>query len=738
MGRGELTVGTRYLHKEQAYVVRRVLAGGKVEVENLTFGGATIVPLIDLWTAWASEELVLGRRGKYAVAGGDPAVLTNHTLADFDVLPEKQRAEAWRRYQIILPLLQLPAKERTRTAIADYVAQNFSPANEEGEYGSQRRRGATGTATSTASIERWLKAYNESGGDISSLVPATHRSGALGRSRLKGDHDRIIEAVIAECIANPARRTAYEVYLEVVRRIEQENRTTPAGRPKLDLPSEMTVRRRIDATGRHLVLRRQLSRIEAEAEAGVMPTAKPTRILERVEIDHTLLDLFVVDEDDRFPIGRPTLTLALDVYSGYPYGLYVGFEPPSYLTVQSCLLHGIMPKPDVRQLYGTQHDWPVFGLPETVVVDNGKEFIGRSLRDACGQLGINLSQMPVQKPWYKGAVERFFRTHNTGLLHSLPGTSYSNIVDRGDYDAVRHACISLNAFIEMLHVFIVDVYAESWHKGKGGIPARLWERSISQGFSPVAPPAARDLRIMLYGSEERTVQRSGIEFESLRYQSADLIQLRSGKGTGRTEQVPIRYNPADLGSIYVYDHKAGSWLEVASTDAGYAQGLPLWKHRRIREVLLREKGEVNIVALAEAKRRIQEIHAREYDQTRKIRGRRSAARYLGIGTMGQAEPPAATPAVQPPAPPTGQASNVADAPPNKPRKTKSKATTPPQLVASTLGVDEVTTDQPVASQPADVSRYSLYDQDDAEGWGGDYHLPKASTNPTVLHKGERR
>jgi len=43
----------------------------------------------------------------------------------------------------------------------------------------------------------------------------------------------------------------------------------------------------------------------------------PTEILERVEIDHTVLDLFLVDVDDRLPIGRPTLTTALDVYSGF-------------------------------------------------------------------------------------------------------------------------------------------------------------------------------------------------------------------------------------------------------------------------------------------------------------------------------------------------------------------------------------------------------------------------------------
>jgi len=43
---------------------------------------------------------------------------------------------------------------------------------------------------------------------------------------------------------------------------------------------------------------------------------KPTRIAERVEIDDTPLDLVVVDLEDSLPTGRPTITYAIDVYSG--------------------------------------------------------------------------------------------------------------------------------------------------------------------------------------------------------------------------------------------------------------------------------------------------------------------------------------------------------------------------------------------------------------------------------------
>src|SRR3546814_9200103 len=40
-----------------------------------------------------------------------------------------------------------------------------------------------------------------------------------------------------------------------------------------------------------------------------------TAVLQQVQIDHTVVDLMIVDEYDRVPIGRPYLTIAIDVFS---------------------------------------------------------------------------------------------------------------------------------------------------------------------------------------------------------------------------------------------------------------------------------------------------------------------------------------------------------------------------------------------------------------------------------------
>jgi len=607
MARLRFTLGTRYRRHGAVFLVRDTLANARVVVENLTSGGQEVTPIHDLVTAWTVGALVF--EGPGLRAGADNLEWTPEPLtrADLQSVASSQRDEAWRRYTLIQPLLALPASAWARPALAAYAAT---------------ARGDDGAPVSRGSLERWLRAFVESGYDIRALVPATDRSGARGFSRLSPEVETIVRAVLAACAAAPRYRTGSDVYLLVLARVADANQgRAPAD--QLPPPSLRTIYRHITRAGTPGIVRR-LSRGERQALRPVGVGPAPTRVLERVEIDHTVLDVILVDGEDRRPIGRPTLTLALDVHSGFPLGCYVGFEPPSYRTVQSCLLHAILPKEDVRARYGTQHPWPTYGLPETLVVDNGPEFVGRDLDDACAQLGITLERTPVRQPWYKGSIERYFGTHNTGLVHTLPGATGPT----GGDDPSGQACLTLDAFWRVLHVFLLDIYAERFHTGLNGIPARRWDQGIAAAAPPCLPVSAADLRILLGRCAARAVRRTGIAFACLRYQSPDLTPLRQRLGGAATAR--IKYDPADLGTLYVFDAEPpGRWLHVPAIDQAYARGLSLWAHRVIRAQVLRERGRVDMSALAAAKAQIEEVVQREYAQTRRQRRRKAAARFLG-------------------------------------------------------------------------------------------------------------
>jgi putative transposase len=99
------------------------------------------------------------------------------------------------------------------------------------------------------------------------------------------------------------------------------------------LPSEV---------GRQVRERRRLVRGSAETQ----------RPLERVEIDHTLVDTHIVDAKDGGPLGRPWLTIAIDVFTRVVLGFYLALEPPSRLSLALCLRHAILPKDDWLERVG--------------------------------------------------------------------------------------------------------------------------------------------------------------------------------------------------------------------------------------------------------------------------------------------------------------------------------------------------------------------------------------------------
>jgi len=646
MGRLHLTAGTRYLRDGRAQVVRQVLRDGRLLVEDQSVGGEAVVTRAELTAAWAEGRLRFEVRGPGARARGDAALATAYTIADFHLVAEGERAEAWRRYTLIRPLLAWPPHERTRRAIAQHLVDTRV------RHGLDLDR-APG-AVSRTSVERYLRAFEASGGDIRALAPATTR-GDAGGTRLGAEVEEMIQGVLAECRAAPAQRTVRDVYLMVVNRVRDANVARPF-EERLPLPSRNTVYRRVGAVGPATVLRRRPGPGERRAGAGVWPGPRVARPLERVELDHTPLDLIVVDEADRLPIGRPTVTLALDVYSGLPVGLHVGFEAAGYGAAMRCLLHAILPKEDARARYGTAHPWVAYGLPETLVVDRAPHLVGGDLGDACGQLGIRLEPSPAGRPWFKGAIERQFRTHNTGLVHGLPGTTFSNVLARGEYDAEGMACISLARFREILHMYLLDVYGQEWNRGVGGVPAQRWAEALAGGWTPALSHDAAEIRLLLGRSAVRTIQRAGIDHLCLRYQSRDLDALRRALPAGTP--VALKYDPEDLGALHVQvpaaqrDPEGSAWLRVPALHQEYAGGLSLWKHRVIQGQARVERGRaVNVEALAEAKGRIQTLVEEEFRRTRRGRRRTAGARYLGVGV----ETPAVAPVSH-----TARAENVVE------------------------------------------------------------------------------
>lgn len=568
-------------------------AGASMNLVDAGTGEIHAVPSSTIVNAFVDGEL--------QVKGRKPSSDRIGSSLGWDDIPERERSIAEYRYEVIKPFIGLGPSERVQ-AIRQYVAtRRVATHSQEDELQ---------TAVSVPSIYRWLKALKEGDGAIQALIPKLAKRGNKTSSRINPETESIMEQVINDLSTTQLQVGIDTLYQKTLSQIRDENRYR---KDKLPAVSRSTVARRVkqkDIDGK-LTLKR--NRRALNLRTTQYDTLRPAEFpLDRVEIDHTILDVIVVDEINREPIGRPTLTLALDVCTKWPLGFYTGFEPPSFDTIQACLIHGILPKEGYRDLYGTQRDWLAFGVPETLVVDNGRDFAGRNLEDACVALGIELERMPVRTPHYKGSVERFFRTLNTGLIHSLPGTTFSNAVERGDYQSEKEAALTLGELDRLIVKFIVDVYAEDLHTGIEAIPARHWERFVNDGFLQRLE-SRESLIINLGRIDYATLHHYGIDFKTIRYNLPTLGPLRARLEQTNDRKVKFKYNPRDLGAIFVFDRFEERYIEVPTLNPDYACGLSLWQHSKIRKYTLQQRDRPNPADLGEVKRALdQEIEAAKH------------------------------------------------------------------------------------------------------------------------------
>lgn len=109
-----------------------------------------------------------------------------------------------------------------------------------------------------------------------------------------------------------------------------------------------------------------------------------------MQIDHTPADVILVDSFERKPIGRPWVTLAIDIATRMVTGYHVSFEAPSRLAVALCLTRAVTPKAELLAELECPVPWPAQGKPHSIHVDNGRDFRSRAFQSACAARGIDL------------------------------------------------------------------------------------------------------------------------------------------------------------------------------------------------------------------------------------------------------------------------------------------------------------------------------------------------------------
>lgn len=224
------------------------------------------------------------------------------------------------------------------------------------------------------------------------------------------------------------------------------------------------------------------------------------------------------------------------------------------------------------------------GIPENVVIDNGKDYTSNHFESICLNLGINMNIVPPFSGECKPHVERVFGTLSSELFEQIPGYIGHNVAQRAEIQArksfadkiksqekwreeqrlktddekkawrdawkIKKENIGLDLTV-MISADELQMWCDNWadnlyeqreHKGLKTKPILKWNRDQS----PVQSiPDERMLDLLLGESVTRKVGKKGISFDGCQYAHMDLIEF-----TGHSVYVMA---PADMGYVLVYD-----------------------------------------------------------------------------------------------------------------------------------------------------------------------------------------
>lgn len=537
MGKLKLNVGAKVFYLNEEVIVKRQIDFKTIMI--LHDDNTTEIVDIENITSEANEETVLQ---------------VPH-LVEFT---ESQWDEAKKRLEIISPLLN---KHRSKEDVDDIATVN---------------------ALHPSTLYRWIKLY-EDNELLSVLVPRYSNRGGKGKVRINVESELIVNKVIEELYLHKQKLTPKQVYFEIKRRCTNA---------KVNIPHENTVRNRIKQLSQKQVYKLRESRRNGERlfrnTDGMFPAGRYP--LDIVQIDHTPMDVIVVDEQYRQPLTRPFLTLAIDVYSRMIVGFYISLEEPSYFSVSQCLTQAILSKEKVLRDYGVEGTWNVWGLPRALHMDNGQDFRSVELQRACEQYNISIEWRPVARPQYGGHIERLIGTVMR-TVHTLPGTTFSNIKQRGEYNSEKEAVMTLYELEQWFCEYVVNMYHKTVHSAIGMAPERKFEIGIfgnEQELGKGLPEKIEDgdhFRLSLLPSVERSIQQFGVTIEKIHYYHDVLRRWIKAKNSDKSMRKFIfKIDPRDISTIWFFDPDIKDYFPIPYRNVSYPP-ISRWELRMIKQKL---------------------------------------------------------------------------------------------------------------------------------------------------------
>ncbi len=493
---------------------------------------------------------------------------------DISEINDSEYNEAKRRYEAILPLLEKNLSRKDSVEYSKKIGIHFT------------------------TLYRWQERYKSTGtilGLISNKVGAKK-----GNTRLNSEIEILIKRIIDSYYLTIQKPSVQSVVDKVLAECKKMN---------IIAPHSNTIRNRIESISEYEKLKKQGSKSIARTRYEPTPNKfEADYPLQLIEIDHTPCDIILVDDEHRLPIGRPWITVAIDIYSRMIVGYYLSMNAPSVTSVGMCVSNTILPKDTLLAKFDVNANWNVWGFPETIHVDNGADFRAEAVKKAGLAHGINIEFRPVGRANFGGHIERVIGTlmHE---IHNLPGTTFSNIKQRGEYNSDANASMTFFEFEKWLVTFITKIYHKRVHNSLFLTPEQQWEEGLfgdenSIGF--IQKPSSNSTIILDFlPIYERTIQKNGVNIEGLNYYDHVLRTKINQTENGKKKQFIFKRDPRDISYIWFYEESTKEYFKIPVANQNMPS-MTAWEFYSIK-TNLKNKGlkRVNQDAILEAR---EELH----------------------------------------------------------------------------------------------------------------------------------
>ncbi len=399
------------------------------------------------------------------------------------------------------------------------------------------------------------------------------RGWSKGRSRLNAQTTDIITAAIDDTYLTREKPPVSKLVREINGRLR---------RAGLKEVTATTVQRRIDSLPADLVLKRREGAKAARDAVGPHTCRYEVEYpLDVIQIDHTLADVIVLDDIHRQPIGRPWLTLAVDIRTRMIFGFHATLRAPCECSVAYALEQGIRAKAAWLAARNIATPWPVSGMPRALHFDNAREFKARGFLWGCRRHGIETKPRPIKVPHVGGHIERLIG-RLMGEVHLLPGTTFSDPRQRGEYDAEGRARITQSEFERWMALQIVGIYHASEHRHLLRPPVAVWDEAIAAlpAHRRREPPPSNDpLLLDFLPFRTPAVDGQTIQLFNLVYHDPILKHWQV-----RREKPIVRYDKRDMSQVYVFDDAEDRYWPITLRDPVPGR-MSFWEHQQARQAL---------------------------------------------------------------------------------------------------------------------------------------------------------